>query len=104
MGYEMEIRCDGCGDATPSLKMWRKCSDSTAAKLGVWIYEHIHCLEEFQTTQSETNGNDLPPLRFTRIVEDDELYGINRDLKWRYPITKRTLDYQELWSNPDSEQ
>ena len=100
----MEIKCDGCGDATPSLKMWRNCSDSTATKLGNWIYEHIHCLETFHMTQYKDEELGLLPLTFTRIVEDDELYGINKDLKWRYPITKRTLEYQEPWSNPDSEQ
>lgn len=104
MGYEMEIRCDGCGDATPSVKMWRNMSKTTSIKLGQWIYEHSHCLPEFQTTQSETNGLDMPPLRFTRIVESDELYGINLDNKWRYPIKNHVLDYLEPYPDLDNEQ
>jgi len=60
MSYEMAIRCDGCGQMTPSMKMFRTLADNHR-ELADFIYEHSSaCMNEYRRDMT-----------FTRIVECD---------------------------------
>lgn len=93
MGYYTEIRCDGCDQASPSFKLFRDQSQKSAARLGAWIYEHLHCTSEYFTGNHSDDPKEGGALTFTRIVEADNRWPINKDDKWHYPVSNIELDW-----------
>lgn len=93
MGYEMALKCDGCGNVAPSIKMWRNLEPLTAQLLGNWVYEHSHCTDQYLFGGIEEP--DEYGHRFTRLVEG-ELVHYNEN--WEFPVSNTKIPDNIRWT------
>jgi len=88
MGYEIQFRCDGCQEVTPSFKMFRT---QPPRNLGRWIYEHAHCANQWISSKNEEAG------KFTRII-DSEIVGTGMQ-DWHFPVSNLACGWLENYED-----
>jgi hypothetical protein len=80
MGFEIQYECKECGETTPAFKMWR---DNAPKHLGQWIYDHAHCVNEY----------DDEPAVFQRHNENHLLNDGMQD--WVFPKSGKRIGWMD---------